>query len=157
LDKTQPEPVNRAVGPTSPTPSLGVSPPPAPDVVEPSASGSWSAQKTVGVAVAGAGVAGLVVGTVFALSAKSKNDSALAICTDNPGGCPPGEIARHDSLIDSAKSARTGSYVGFGVGGAALVAGAVVFLTAPTKTSGGTAIAPLAGGDVLGLRYSTSW
>jgi hypothetical protein len=156
-EKAQPETAIHPPTPTSPTPSLGLSAQPTAESGEPIANGSWSTPKTIGIAVAGVGVAGLVVGTVFALSAKSKNDSALAICVDNPGMCPVDDVARHDSLVDSARSARTGAYVGFGVGGAALVAGAVVFLTAPAKTNASTGIAPLMSRDVLGLGYSTAW
>jgi hypothetical protein len=98
--------------------------------------GSGSSQKTIGIVVGAVGVVGLVAGGVFAAQAKSKNDAALAICVDTPDACPDADVATHDKNVSDAKSAQTMSIVGFAVGGAALVGGAVLYFTAPsTKTA----------------------
>ncbi len=86
-------------------------------------------QHTAAWVVGGVGIAALGVGTVFALRTKSKNDSARGICPSNEH-CTQAQADEHGALIDSAKSARTVSFVGFGVGGAAVVAAAAVYFSA---------------------------
>jgi tetratricopeptide (TPR) repeat protein len=84
-------------------------------------------------ALAGLGVASVGLGTILALEFKSKNDDAKSIC---PSGlaCTQSDVARHAQLISDARGLRTWSFVGFGVGGAALIAGTVLFL-APSSSS----------------------
>jgi hypothetical protein len=92
---------------------------------------SWSGQRTVAVVAAGVGVVGAVVGTVFFLSYRSNNSEAEGICPDESGPCPPGSEARHGDLLDKAESARTLTYVGWGVGLAGIAGGATLWFTAP--------------------------
>ncbi|MEI9941185.1 MAG: hypothetical protein WDO69_28540 [Pseudomonadota bacterium] len=84
-------------------------------------------------ALAGLGVVSLGVGTALALSFKSKNDEAKQIC---PSGvdCSQSDIDRHAELISDAKGLRTGAFIGFGVGAAALIAGSVLYFT-PSSSS----------------------
>lgn len=100
--------------------------------------GSWNTQKTVAAVVGGVGVVGVVAGTVFFLNYQSKNDDAKDIC---PSGndCPPGSANRHADLIDDARSARTLTYVGWGVGAAALAGAAALYFTAPKTEAAPTA------------------
>lgn len=93
---------------------------------------NWSTQKTVAVVAGGIGVVGAAVGTVFFFSYKSKNDDAKAICSGS-SDCPEGSAAQHASLVDDAKSARTLTYVGWGVGVAGLGAAAALYFTAPSR------------------------
>lgn len=98
------------------------------------------------LAVAGAGLAGIAVGTVFAANYHSKNDDARAIC---PQGfnCTPAQVDQHAQLVDDAKTARTWAYVGFGVGGAALIGAAVLYFTGDygARPSTGWNVTPMAG------------
>lgn len=83
--------------------------------------------------IGGIGVAGLAVGTIYGVKYKNANGDAEAICPTGKG-CSVQEIQEHDALIDKAKNARTWSYVGFGVGAAA-VAGAVVLYIVDRKAA----------------------
>jgi hypothetical protein len=91
-------------------------------------SSSGSSQKTIAYVVGGVGLAGIVVGSIFGLKAKSKNSDADA-------NCRPDDSTRCNSLgvqaSDDAHSAATISTIAFAAGGAALVAGVVLFFTAP--------------------------
>ena len=100
-----------------------------------------SSQRTLAYVAGGLGVVGLTVGTVFGLRVGSKNDKADSIC---PSGrdCTSQNILDYEAAISDAKSARTLSYVGFGVGGAALVTGAILLLTAPKSKTTALQFAP---------------
>lgn len=92
---------------------------------------------TYTVALAGVGVAALGLGTGFALVSRSKNDSAKEICPSSVD-CTRAQIYNHGAYLEDAKTFRTWSYVGFGVGGAALVGAAVLYFAprSPSSASG---------------------
>lgn len=108
-------------------------------------------QKPVGLVLVGLGVASIGVGTFFGLNAKSKYNGAF-----DGGGCDratkscdmPGQTA-----IDDARSQATLSTILFASGGAFVVAGALVFLTAPSSRSRAVTVSPVtvAGGAGLSL------
>lgn len=102
-----------------------------------------NAQRGIGIGVASVGVASLIVGGVFGMLAKSKNDEAL-----DPKNCPTSTQcnATGISLTDSAKSRALLSTILVAVGGAAVVGGGILFFTAPRQRSG-----------VASLRISPSW
>ena len=87
-------------------------------------------QKTVGYIVGGAGVVGVVIGTVFGFKVKSQNDTSNGIC---PTGqlCSAQDQARYRSSVDDAKTDRTVSLLSLGLGGAALITGGVLVFSAP--------------------------
>jgi hypothetical protein len=89
------------------------------------------AQRTIGIIVGGLGVVAVGVGTGFALSAKSSYDTARGHCTSN--GCSDASRAKANSAGNTADVA-TGLFIG---GAVALVAGVVLFLTAPRKAQVG--------------------
>ncbi len=101
-------------------PQAPVVPPPSPFV--------WTRQRIAGVSVAGgAGLAGLAVGAVFGVKALSQNGDSKAQCQpQDPALCNPTGAALYKDAVTSAHVS-TGSLV---AGGAAVVAGLVVFLTA---------------------------
>lgn len=84
----------------------------------------------------GVGVAGIAAGTVFALlSRSSASDAASQPCADVADDrgyrCDSQEAAeRRNGLLDTANRQRVLGYVGFGVGGAALLTSALLLLTA---------------------------
>jgi hypothetical protein len=112
---------------------------------------SWfsSHQRVVGVVVGAIGVAGIGVGSAFGLTAKSTYDKSDAHC--NGDHCDP---TGHD-FRQSAFSKAEVSDIAFGVGGAALVGGVVLFLTAP-KAEQAAVITPVVGPNLafLSLRRS---
>jgi hypothetical protein len=72
-------------------------------------------QKPAAIVAGGVGIAGLALGTVFVLRAKSKYDDSLAQCPSSSNLCAPQGV----SLRDDARSAgniATAAYVG-GAGG----------------------------------------
>ncbi|HEX3771571.1 MAG TPA: hypothetical protein VHV30_11925 [Polyangiaceae bacterium] len=109
--------------------------------------GRGNGQRVAGGVIAGVGVAGLVVGGIFALSAKSKYNDSVDNC----------QAANHDlcnatgvSQRNDARSAGNVATVFLGVGAAALVGGAIVFFAAPHggSTTGGLQVMPTLGGVV---------
>ncbi len=103
---------------------------PAPVAATDKAASSASVQRTLSYVVMGFGVVGMGVGTIFGLEAKSKNDDSLAQCrTDTL--CSQGGYDLRQQALDAA----TYSTVAFGVGAVALVAGIVLYATAPSKTT----------------------
>ena len=91
-----------------------------------SASGDGGTQRTIGLVVAGVGVVGVALGTVFGLQASSKWKDAKAKCSDYPYGCGDDGV----SMADDAKGAATISTIGFIAGGVCLAGGAALWLTA---------------------------
>ena len=89
-------------------------------------------------ALAGLGVASLGLGTILAFEFKSKNDQAKGICP-NSVGCTAAEVNQHEDLVSDARRFRTLSFLGFGVGGAALLAATVLFVV-PSASSGASGL-----------------
>lgn len=126
--------------PKPPPPTEAPTPPPD----KPSGFGT---QRTIGVIVAGVGVAGVIVGSVFGAKALSAGDNARASCKESALGawvCPNAASAE---LYNDGKTAANISNVGIGVGAAAIVAGVVVIAiapkNAPSKTSSTWHVAPV--------------
>jgi hypothetical protein len=127
---------------------------PAP-LTPPAETSAGSTQKTVGIVIGGVGVAGLAIGTVFGLQAKSKNDEALQSqnCRTSKLCSPTGL-----SLTDDAKGTATASTIAFAVGGVAVAAGAVLWLTAPhTSRATGIRATPVIAGSYGGLAIDDVW
>lgn len=114
----------------------------------------------LGYALGGLGVVGLGAGAFFHFSAVSENDAALKTCVQGDGTQCIDETDQenHDAHLAKAKSNRTLSYVGFGVGGAALLAGVVLVLTAPSDSAVQSAgLTPVLDRDRVGVGYSRAW
>jgi hypothetical protein len=108
-----------------------------------------STQRMIGLVVAGVGVVGIAVGSVFGVVAMNKeNDATQHDCTGN--FCNSTGV----QLGNDAHTAATVSTVAFGVGAAALAGGLVLYFLAPkddaTPTVGFRA-AGLPGGGELGV------
>jgi hypothetical protein len=94
-------------------------------------------QRTVGVIVGGVGLAGVTLGAIFGIVALGKASDAKDCAQSGPGptGCAepdPTRTTKLDSLKDDAKGGpATISTIGFIAGGALLVGGIVLYLTAP--------------------------
>jgi hypothetical protein len=120
-----PEPTATAEPPPPPPPtaSVIVAPPPPPVDQGPERGGS---QRSAGVLLGGLGIAGVVVGSIIGLRAKSLHDDAVERCPGSP--CPNAEGVR---LNEDAKTNALVSNIAFGAGLALVGAGVVVWLTAP--------------------------
>ena len=110
-----------------------------------------SHQRTIGLVVGGVGVVGVGIGSVFGLSAKSTYDQSSAHC--NGDHC---DSTGHD-FRQSAFSKATVSDIAFGVGGAALVGGVVLFLTAPKGEAPHTAVIPIIGPNSGSISLARTW
>jgi hypothetical protein len=139
-----------SVAPTTPVSAAPVAGPPAEATVAPPATDlrTGSTQRTLGVVVAGIGVASVGVGSYFGLAAKSTYDSSNANghCVKNV--CDPQGMTDRSN----ASSQATAATVLFGVGLAAVAGGAALYFAAPRGLAGvSLAVSPMpasAGGAV---------
>lgn len=99
---------------------------------EPASGGVLTTRNVVGGGAAVLAVAAGVVGVVFLTSSNGKASDANAL--DTPGTVrTPSVVAQHNGLVDDAESARTASYVTFGIAGALALTSAAVFAFWPSK------------------------
>jgi hypothetical protein len=129
---------------------------PASTESEPERDHGGNGQKVAAWVVGGVGVAAVAAGTFFALRFRSERNKADAICVDRPMDCSVAETQEYVDHKDNALSARTGVYVGFGIGGAALVTSAILFITASSSSESDASleVAPLVGSDSWGAALS---
>ena len=107
-------------------------------------------QRVVGLALGGAGVVGVLVGSVFGLVSKSTYNHALSSeCGNNPNACST--QGAQDG--QTAHGQATASTVGFVAGLALLGGGAALYFTAPH----GLSVGPTVGSDGAGLQVRQAW
>ncbi len=84
-----------------------------------------STQRTVGIIAGGVGIVGVGIGTYFGLAARSKADDATPYCD--------GKVCMRQGLDDRTKARDLAnlSTAAFVAGGTVLVAGAVIYFSAP--------------------------
>jgi hypothetical protein len=112
-------------------PSAAVTPPGAgatEPAVGPAAALGWSMQRKVGVGVGAVGLAGIVVGSVFGAMTLSKTSAGNQHC--GAGDKPFCDANGLSALKDATTTANVAN-VALAVGGAAVIGGVVLFLTAP--------------------------
>jgi hypothetical protein len=123
---------------TQPSALSSVSLAPSPEVA-PSDPSIGRTQRTVGMVLAGTGVASLLIGTAFALAARSTHDDLADTCNGNT--CSAAAV----TLLDQERAQSARANVALGIGLAALAGGAVVYFSAPTtnspQTGGGPRVA----------------
>ena len=117
--------------------------------------GGGSSRKTIGFAVAGAGVVFIGLGAVFGLMASSQASSA----EDDKTLCPNKQCTKAGrDEIDGAETKALISTIGFAAGVVAVGAGVVLIVTAPKKTASAgaaryasitPAVGPTGGGAML--------
>ena len=110
----------------------------------------------------GVGVAAIGTGVVYNLLARAENKKVEDACGSTPATeCTVTSAAERQDLqdhVDTAKRQRTISYVSFGVGGAALLGGTVIFLTersgpAPRSTWVSPSVGPRSASLLVGGRF----
>lgn len=107
-------------------------------------------RRILGIGLGAGGVAALGVGVVFGMMAGTANDDAKTECGGDVTDCR-GDRAKADDLVASARTRATVSTVALAVGGVAVVAGAVLYLTAPAKRERAVALTPQVGRDQVGV------
>jgi hypothetical protein len=104
--------------------------------------------KTLGVATAGVGLVGLVLGAVFGFEAMNKKQSA---------GCDVNSVCPNQTALDTLSKAQTDGNLSttvFGIGGMLVASGIALWVIAP---GGGVQVAPSAGTNAGGLLVRGSW
>jgi len=142
--------------PAAPAPVPGAGPEAAQTTVS-SPSSSWNGRKTLAVTLAGAGAAGLAVGSVFGLEAISDNHASNAGGHCDASGCDgTGTTLRNQAISDA-----TISTIAFGAGLAAIAAGVVVWVTAPSTApkvgATGLTVVPALGAGRAGMAVVGAW
>ncbi|HVK71850.1 MAG TPA: hypothetical protein VM734_00965 [Kofleriaceae bacterium] len=131
----------------------------APDIlrgpIAPPPRDDGSGRRRMALIVGGAGVVALGVGAGFGVYAWSTFDDAKALCGGDPSDCR-GDLDSARTKVDAARTQALISNIGFGVGAAAIVGGAILYLTAPDAEArpAGAAVTPVVGGDRAGLVLS---
>jgi tetratricopeptide (TPR) repeat protein len=87
-------------------------------------------RKYVGLGIGGAGVVGAAIGLIVGAQAFSANNKAKQLCGDDLA-CSAENFEAGKKLVDDGRSKATISTVLTVAGGAAIVAGAVLYFTAP--------------------------
>jgi hypothetical protein len=86
--------------------------------------------RRVALVLGGIGLGATIVGVGFGLQTLADNHDAKRICPTGYG-CSDTDISQHTTFVSDASAARTRSYVGFGLGAAALTGAAVLYFTSP--------------------------
>jgi hypothetical protein len=135
------------------TVNLDLVPPGTKVVVRPAGKDPGSGQRAVAFIVGGAGIAGIGVGSVFGILAKTKSDAADEHCLTETR-CDGTGVALGDTADTHAKVAT----VAWVVGAAALATAVTLFITAPTRkkpASSGASVGASSTGS--GVRLETRW
>jgi hypothetical protein len=150
---TSPVPVTIPALPAESSTGAGASPPPAaaaaplassPGTREEPPASSGSSMRTLGIALAGAGVVGLGAGAVFYFRTQSLAD-------ERDEAAANGDREGRDSKQDSAKTSQLIALLAGSFGVAALGTGLVLFVTAPKKAVAiSPMMSPTAGGLIVG-------
>jgi hypothetical protein len=102
----------------------------------------------IGGTVAGLGAGAVVVGGIFGVLANGKYSDAKTTCGGSIDRCAPDRVDLAQGQVDDARSAANLSSILFVAGGALVVTGAVLWISAPHVEKPSLAIAPTAGGFV---------
>jgi hypothetical protein len=90
-------------------------------------------------------------GTAFGLDARSKYRDAKRLCGGVVAQCIPDQVPASRARVDAARTSATRSTILFGAAGAAAVAAAIVWFTAPSLERKPVAVAPSAADGALGV------
>ena len=128
--------------------------------VGPAPAPGWSTQRKVALGVGGVGLVGIVVGSVFGAMTLSKVSGTKDHCSAGEKPlCDPAGL----KLYDDSKTTANVSNVALAVGGAAVIGGVVLFLTAPAGAApaktGSTrwTMVPIAGSGYGGVFVQGVW
>lgn len=132
--------------------------PPASAAPEAPVEGSaWGGQRITGVAIGGAGLVSMVVGSVFTAKMVSKNNDSKVHCLpSNPDLCHAEGVALRNEALDASRIA-TPTFIAGAVG---MAAGLVVFLTARRAARSESKVprlVPVVGPGVSGMYLQGAW
>ncbi len=96
--------------------------------------GAFTGKRKIALGLGGAGLVSIGVGAIFGAKASGSESDAFALCPDPNAGCA--RAAEANKLIQDGKSQAMVANIGYGVGAAAIIGGAVLWFTGgPEKTS----------------------
>ena len=133
--KALPEIVNKPAHDAAGQPLMLPAQPPEPS--------PFTRRRKIGIGVAAGGVVVAAVAIGIGASASSLRNDAVATCP--PAACTPAAARDAQNKNDRARSRAMIANVGFGVAGAAVVAGAVLWFTGKPESPSTIAIAPQVG------------
>jgi hypothetical protein len=138
--------------PPAPGPEEVATPKPVPATPPPAPSSGGRPLRTAGWVLGGVGLGGVLLGSVFGVSAIGKWNDAKNLCNTS-SGCPGGTRGQAESDRSTAVTDATLSTVGFVAGGALLATGIVLIVVAPSNRpeNTGTLILPVVGPGRAGL------
>ena len=97
--------------------------------------GTFTGKRKIALGLGGVGLVSLGVGALFGSKASSSERDAFALCPDPNTGCD--HATQANQLISDGKSQAMIANIGYGVGAAAIIGGAVLWFTGgPEKASG---------------------
>jgi hypothetical protein len=137
--------------------TANAAPPPPPDQKKSVVIKKGRGRRIFGVTLGVIGVGGVVVGGVFGAKARTLYDDAKKLCGGAIDQCPPNQLDAAQGKVDDARSAANLSTIGFAAGGALVLTGLVLFVTAPKSETRTVSIAPTIGGGTTGLVLSSSF
>jgi serine/threonine-protein kinase len=156
LERSEEEPAADGATPAAAVPSAkppAAVPPATSDQAAPASRPFWNTQRTIAVVSGGIGIAGGVLAIVEFLNFNDKKDQVAATC--DVVCMNEDEHKKAIDLRDQAATARTWAIVGTAVGGAGLIAGTILWFTAPSggpePGAVGLAAAPTPGGLTISL------
>ena len=113
-------------------------------------------RRALGITLGVVGLGGMAAGAVFGILAKSTYDQVTKDCGQTVRQCVDPNGNYHDDY-NTAVNQATVSTVAFIAGGVLFAAGAVIFLTAPSVTTGEVAIAPTVTHEGGGFMVRGRW
>ncbi|HTJ43298.1 MAG TPA: hypothetical protein VL463_14435 [Kofleriaceae bacterium] len=125
------------------------------DVIEappPPPPASGHGRRVGGVALAGAGVVAIGVGLYFGKQVMDLQSDAETACMGPVDPCA-GDVDQARTLTDDAKDKALIADLAVGGGAALVIAGVILYATAPHETQ----VAPVIGPDRVGLSFATHW
>jgi hypothetical protein len=147
-------------GPTGPTTGPMTGLPNGPIVLREDNSGSRHSRHVIGASFAIIGLVATGGGAIFGSKAGSQWDSAKSACNGNVPNCPSVGLPIAQRDVNDARTSALISTIGFGVGGAAILTGAILYLSAPSdvehSTTGMRVTATVAPGS-YGFALSGGW
>ncbi|MBS1123449.1 MAG: hypothetical protein H6Q90_5677 [Deltaproteobacteria bacterium] len=109
-------------------------------------------RRVLGLSIGIGGLAAIGVGAVFGKRASSRWEAANATCGGSVDTCPDATVAAAQADVDATRSNGRIATALIGAGGAAVVTGAILWLTAPAAMSSSHAlrVTPTVGGGIAG-------
>ena len=134
--------------------AVAVPPLPPNNEPEPMRETPRSKRRPIGFAMLGVGGALVVTGTIFGVVARGRYGDAKDLCGGDIDVCEPSQLQAAQDKVDTARSAGNISTVMYVAGGAALVTGIVLIVTAPKRQSHAVTVVPTLGADSAGVVVS---